>query len=205
MTGDRYKGNRGRRPCQRLGGAISVVAAAVLAAGLCAAAPAEASEVGEGKIFGLGPILGEPFGGTGKVWFGPRMAFQFHAAITWWDINRLAIFADVLWHPHVINQNRYFDLLWYFGVGGGAGIRAPWDDDRYHGHPRDNDDDWEADPAVWIRVPFGFPFLFHRVPVEAFVEFGPTLRFEFYEDADGDDDFDLDFRGFFAVGGRWYF
>lgn len=186
------------------------MAAAVLVAGLCAAAPASATEVGEDKIFGLGPILGEPTGGTGKVWFGPKMAFQFHAAITWWDIHRLVLFADIVWHPIEITQNRYFDLWWYFGVGGGAGIRAPWDDHHHHDYPHphahpEDEDDWEPDPAVWIRVPFGFPFLFHKVPVEAFVEFGPTLRFEFYEDADGDDEVDLDFRGFFAIGGRWYF
>ena len=192
--------SRGFRTALRLS-----LAAAVFAIGVSASAPAEATEVGENKIFGLGPILGEPFGGTGKVWFGPRMGFQFHAAITWWDINRLALFADILWHPVRVTDNRYFVLYWYFGVGFGAGIRAPWDDDHYHyGHRRDHDD-WEADPAIWLRVPFGFPFLFHKVPVEAFVEFGPALRWEFYEDRDGDDEVDLDFRGFFAVGGRWYF
>lgn len=181
------------------------IVAAVLATGLAASAPAEATEVGENKIFGLGPILGEPFGGTGKLWFGPRMAFQFHAAITWWDVHRLALFADILWHPVEVTHNRYFDLYWYFGVGGGVGIRAPWDDHHYHDHHPHDDDDWEPDPAVWIRVPFGFPFLFHDVPVEAFVEFGPTLLFDFDTHDNDDDDVDIRFRGFFAVGGRWYF
>jgi hypothetical protein len=179
-----------------------LVGCAVLAAGLTAAAPAEASEVGESKIFGLGPILGEPFGGTGKLWFGPRMAFQFHAAITWWGIHRLALFADIMWHPHIITDNRYFDLLWYVGVGGGAGIRAPWDE--YHRHV--HEDDWEPDPAIWIRVPFGFPFRFHKVPVEAFVEFGPALIFDWHHHRGEDDaDMDVGFRAFVAVGGRWYF
>jgi hypothetical protein len=116
-------------------------------------------------------------------------------------VHRLAIFADVLWHPVRVTDNRYFRLLWYFGVGGAAGIRAPWDDHHYRDHPHGDDDDWEADPAFWIRVPFGFPFLFHEVPVEAFVEFGPTLMFDFEDD----DDMDIRFRAFVAIGGRWYF
>lgn len=174
----------------------TLIAAAVLAAGLTATAPATASEVGEGKIFGLGPIVGEPTGGTGKAWFNDALALQFHAAITWWDIHRFALFADFLWHPIEVTDNRYFELAWYLGVGGGVGIRAPWDDhEKRHGH----DDDWEPDPAVWIRVPIGFAFLFHERPVEAFIEFGPTLRFDFAHELD------IDFRGFFAVGGRWYF
>ncbi len=193
------------RVCEKTRGrARFLLAGAMLAAGLGVATPAAATEVGEEKNFGLGPIMGEPFGGTGKVWFGPKMAFQFHGAITWWDINRMAIFADILWHPIEVTRNEYFDLLWYFGVGGGFGIRAPWDDDHYRG--RVDDDDWEADPAIWIRVPFGFPFLFREVPVEAFVEFGPSLIFDF-DDPPGDDGDDLDIRvrGFVAVGGRWYF
>jgi len=180
-----------------------LIGCAVLATGLSASAPAAATEVGEGKVFGLGPIVGEPLGGTGKVWFGPKMAFQFHGAITWWDLHRLALFADLLWHPIQVTQNRYFDLWWYFGVGGGVGIRAPWDDHYHYVHHEvsHDDHDWEPDPAVWIRVPFGFPFLFHDVPVEAFVEFGPCLVFDFEED----DDMHILFRGFFAIGGRWYF
>jgi hypothetical protein len=184
-------------------GIRALLAVAVLAGGLAAAETSEASEVGSSRIFGVGPILGEPTGGTLKVWIGDnRFAFQAHAAITWFWVNRLAIIADVVWHPHIITDNRYFDLLWYFGVGGGAGIRAPWDDDHYyhdHNHPHGHDHDWEADPAVWIRVPFGFPFRFHKVPVEAFVEFGPSLFFVF------DGDRHVFPGGFVAVGGRWYF
>jgi hypothetical protein len=176
-----------------------VIAGAALMLGLLLAAPASATVVGEDSIFGIGGIAGEPTGATLKLWFGDSgFAFQAHAAIMWWDIHRLALLADFLWHPMRITDNEYFDLLWYFGVGGGAGFRAPWDDKNRPPHKAH--DDWDADPAVWIRLPFGFPFRFHKVRVEAFIEFGPTLRFEFF-----DDDTDFDIRGFFAVGGRYYF
>jgi hypothetical protein len=151
-------------------------------------------------LFGVGPILGEPTGGTLKLWFGPRIALQSHQAVTWWGLHRLAVYLDVVWHPSVVTENKYFTLLWYFGVGGGVGIRAPWDRPAYHPRDPDRDRDWEPDPAVWIRVPFGFPFLFEDVPVEAFVEFGPAMGFDYRRD-----DVDLFFAGFIAVGGRWYF
>jgi len=175
-----------------------------LSAGLCALlavpAPAAAMDLDGETLFGVGPILGEPTGGTLKLWFGPRLALQSHQAITWWGIHRIACFVDLLWHPSVVTENRYFTLLWYFGVGGGAGIRAPWYVHADHPHDPDKDREWEADPAVWIRVPFGFPFMFNKVPVEAFVEFGPTMGFDFQHE-----DTDVFFAAFIAVGGRWYF
>ena len=170
----------------------------VLATGLCAAlaapAPAEAMETDGETLFGLGLIAGEPTGGTLKLWFGPRLALQSHLAVTWWHVHRLAWYIDFVWHPAVVTENKYFTLLWYFGVGGGVGIWAPWYD-RRHPHDPDRDRDWEADPAAWIRVPFGFPFMFDDVPVEAFIEFGPALRV--YPP--------VGIGPFAAVGGRWYF
>ena len=97
--------------------------AAVLAIAL-QPAPASATEVGT-KQFGLGAILGEPTGGTGKLWFNERVALQFSLAATWWlGYHRLATFVDVVWHPLMVTDNKHFTLLWYFGVGGGFGIRA---------------------------------------------------------------------------------
>ena len=166
--------------------------AAVLTAGagawLLAPSQASAADVEGETMFGLGLIAGEPTGGTLKLFFGPRLALQSHLAVTFWEHHRLAGYLDFLWHPAVVTENRYFLLLWYFGVGVGAGFRAPW-----YEHRRDRE--WEADPAVWIRAPFGFPFIFDRVPVEAFVEFGPALRV--YPPAG--------IGPFVAVGGRWYF
>lgn len=166
-------------------------ACAVLAAGLCVSPPAaladEGPVVGERGIFGLGLIMGEPTGGTGKLFLGQRFAFQFSGAF-WFYHGRdyMQAFVDFIWYPSVLTNNEWFVLPWYFGVGGGAGIRAPWEKAR---------DEWRAAPRVDVRVPFGFSFLFHKLPMEAFVEFGPMLRV--YEP--------VAFWGFFAVGGRWYF
>ncbi len=166
----------------------NLLAGAVLVGCLGAAAPAAASEVGTDRIFGLGVVLGEPTGGTGKLFLGEVFAFQFSGAF-WFFHGRdyLQGFIDFVWHPSVITRNEYFDLPWYFGVGGGMGIWAPWEDDRHH--------DWDPHLRVDIRVPFGFSFRFHEVPVEAFVEFGPMMQV--YDD--------LDVWGFIAIGGRWYF
>jgi len=167
---------------------LGVILAAGAGALLLAPKPAEADDLEGETMFGLGLIAGEPTGGTLKLFFGPRLALQTHLAITWWQIHRTAVFLDFVWHPHVITENRHFLLLWYWGVGAGFGIRSPWYEDR-------RGQDWEADPAVWIRAPFGFPFIFDKVPVEAFVEFGPSLRV--YPP--------VGIGPFAAIGARWYF
>lgn len=177
-----------RRPRAR--GLMAFGAIAGLCAALLVPEPAEARDFAGQTVFGLGVIAGEPTGGTLKLWFGPRFAIQSHLALTWWRITRFAAYLDLLWHPAVVTSNRYFILLWYFGVGGGAGFRAPWDE-----RSLENDRQWEADPAAWVRVPFGFPFIFDKVPVEAFVEFGPALRV--YPP--------VGIGPFVAIGGRWYF
>ncbi len=146
----------------------------------------EATEVGTRKTFGVGAILGEPTGGTLKLWFNDSLALQSHQAVTWWYIHRLAVFVDVVWHPHTITRNEYFTLKWYVGVGGGMGIRAPW---HYHPHG------YDPDGAIWVRAPFGFPFLFEKFPLEAFVEFGPMVRVVP----------PAAFSPFVAVGARYYF
>ena len=188
----------GPAPSGRAARALWIAASAVVAlsAILLRPAPAGALDVDESR-FGLGLIAGEPTGGTLKLWLGGGMALQSHLAITWWGVDRFFGSVDFLWHPSVVTTNRYFELHWYFGVGGAAGFRAPFDDpDRPRGPGDDpGDDDWEADPAAWIRVPFGFSFLFEAVPVEAFVEFGPSMRL--YPP--------IGFGPFLAVGGRWVF
>ncbi|MCP4604352.1 MAG: hypothetical protein GY847_28160 [Proteobacteria bacterium] len=166
---------------------LSVSCLAAFLTVILSAGNASATEVGSEKIFGAGPILGEPTGGTVKWFIGGQFAIQGSAAITFWDGNNLGVFFDFIWYPHMITENEHFMLTWYFGGGIGAGIRAPWNAPKHN--------DWEADPSIWLRVPFGFSFLFERVPVEAFIEFGPTNRV--YPS--------WNIRVFVAVGGRWYF
>ena len=165
----------------------------------CLATPLDAwagKRAGGGQPFGLGVIAGEPTGGTLKLFLDDRFALQAHAAFLFFFDHKLVGSVDVLWYPSAITSNKWFDLLWYVGVGGAAGIDAPWYESR--GGPRE-DKEWRANPAAWVRVPFGFSFFFVEVPVEAFVELGPSARLypldEFVDVLDP----------FVAVGGRWYF
>jgi hypothetical protein len=154
------------------------------------AAPGESRAAGNDKVFGLGVVFPEPTGLTGKLFLSERLAFQFDAAFMLFNRQALVGFVDFVWHPAVVTENRWFLLLWYFGVGVGTGIDAPW-----HESGKGKDKGWEPNPAFWVRAPFGFSFLFDKVPVEAFVQFGPASRFYPF--------WDWDIFG--AVGGRWYF
>ncbi len=128
---------------------------------------ASATQIGQSRNFGAGVILVEPTGAAFKYFFAPRLALQFAVAFLYFEGTRMATTVDFIWYPVQLTANRYFHLLWYFGVGGAFGLRTPW---------YEHEGDWEADPAAWIRVPFGFSFLFSRFPMEAFIEFGPTNR-----------------------------
>jgi hypothetical protein len=160
---------------------------ALLAALALLAAPGEAAAKNE-KAFGLGVVVLEPTGLTGKLFLTETLAFQFDAAFIFWNREALVGFVDFVWHPAVVTENKYFMLVWYFGVGVGTGIDAPW-------HKNGKGKDWEPNSCFWVHAPFGFSFLFDRVPVEAFVQFGPASRFYPF--------WDWDIFG--ALGGRWYF
>lgn len=138
------------------------------------------------RIFGAGLILGEPTGGTLKLFMGDIMAMQFSNGILFF--NRDSIFAalDFVWHPSIIHESKHGILLWYIGVGPGFGIQGPW----HHPH-----DDWDADFAFWVRVPGGACYFFQKVPVEVFAELAPASRFYPF--------WDFDF--FLNTGARYYF
>lgn len=139
------------------------------------------------RIFGAGLILGEPTGGTLKLFMGDVAALQFSNGILFF--NRDSIFAalDVVWHPSIIHESKYGILLWYIGVGPGFGIQVPWHHAPQH--------DWEPEFAFWVRVPGGACYFFQKLPVEVFAELAPASRFYPF--------WDFDF--FLNTGARWYF
>lgn len=89
----------------------NALAAAVLLAAL--AAPAAALEAGR---LGVGPVLGVPFGATGKYWTGEREAVQSHLGVSDGD---LSFAADYLFHFHDWMPRRRADaeLPLYLGAG----------------------------------------------------------------------------------------
>ncbi len=80
---------------------------------LLAAAPASALERGQ---FGVGPVLGVPFGATGKYWFSEREAVQSHLGVSDGD---LSFATDYLLHFDEVLPRKRPDMKvpLYAGVG----------------------------------------------------------------------------------------
>lgn len=138
------------------------------------------------KTFGLGIILVEPTGLTGKYYLSPSTAldFGFGEYDRFRDDDDLGAHVDFLWHPLTLVTTDPFLLPLYFGVGG----RIVGDDDE-------GDDD---DIDVAVRVPVGVAMDFNRAPFDVFFELALLIELI---DEDSDDDVDLDP----AIGFRYYF
>lgn len=120
----------------------SVVLLALAAMLLCGTA--EAQDNG----FGLGVILGEPTGLSGKLWLGGETAIDGAAA---WSFNKggdLHIHADYLLH------SLGGELGLYYGIG----VRVKLEEDRRAG----------------IRFPLGVSYI-AKTPLDIFLEAAPLL------------------------------
>jgi hypothetical protein len=105
--------------------------------------------------FGVGLIVGEPTGLTGKAWVSQQNAIDMGLAYSFRSNGYFHVHADYLWHfPHVIQSEERFPL--YVGIGGrlaagqGSGI-------------------------VGVRIPFGIAFWLRSAPIEFFIEAVPIL------------------------------
>jgi len=143
------------------------------------------------KTFGLGLILGNPTGLSGKYFVGPSTAIDFAVGAVGCCRGRrgLELHADFLWHPISLVSAEPFELPLYFGVGGRF-YQYNWDRDR-----RDYDGS-----AIGVRVPGGIAFDFNNVPLDIFIELALVLDFLF---DDPYDDVYVDLDG--AVGIRYWF
>lgn len=157
----------------------------------CILAPKESQA--KGGPFGLGIILGEPTGITGKYFFSKDEALDFHLGLEGFDGGRhdnVGFYVDYLFHFDLGVNNSVMSMPLYVGPGGALIIT----DNDYCGRfkcYRDNDD------SIWlaIRAPVGLSFQFKSFPGEAFIEIIPHLFFIQHID------FDLDL----ALGFRFYF
>ena len=157
-----------------------MVAIATLALPL-AALPAHATEVGYGKRYGAGIVLGDPTGLSGKVWLGPTNAidvglggygygyrggcFRDAADRTvcdrGWGQRTLSVHADYLWQSKIV-AGAVAQLDWHLG----AGARALFLNDPCAF------DCWEAG----ARAPVGLDVTFARPSfLEVFLEVAPAL------------------------------
>jgi hypothetical protein len=105
--------------------------------------------------FGIGVILGEPTGISGKIWTSQQNAVDAGLAYSFRRKGYFHLHADYLWHfPHVIQSAERFPL--FAGIGGrvaagrGSGIFG-------------------------IRIPFGLAYWVRSAPVEVFLEVAPIV------------------------------
>lgn len=109
----------------------------------------------QGDGFGLGVILGEPTGLSGKYWVSEKSAIDGGVAWSMYDEGSLHLHADYLFHAfNLINVSKG-QLPLYFGLG----ARVKLADDVRFG----------------ARIPVGLDYLFEDAPLDIFLEIVPIL------------------------------
>lgn len=106
---------------------------------------------------GIGLILFEPSGLTGKSWLSRSTAVD--GAVGWSPErdNYLHLSADFLFFNYHLEGDQNLNLELYIGAGGKIIFR---DDDQ-----------------AWFRFPIGIDFLLRRAPLNFFFEVVPTFNF----------------------------
>ncbi|MDX9721924.1 MAG: hypothetical protein RBU37_14345 [Myxococcota bacterium] len=150
----------------------------------------------DGGPFGLGVILFEPTGLTGKYFISNANAIDFHVGVEGFGNHRhedLGLYADYLYHIDIGVHTSYFDLPLYLGPG--AALIFIDNDGTYCTKFGCYDRDDDGAMALAARMPLGLAFLFSRFAGEAFVELSLQLFIipDVWADLDG------------AIGFRYYF
>jgi len=104
---------------------------------------------------GVGLIVGEPTGISGKYWTGSTTAFDAALAWSFVDENAFQIHADYLFHNIRLITVSEGKLPFYYGIG--ARLKTA------------------NDIKIGVRVPLGLAYLFQNVPIDIFVEVVPIL------------------------------
>jgi hypothetical protein len=125
----------------------------VLAASLILAA--HSFVLAQDKGFGLGIILGEPTGISGKYWLSPSTAIDGAAAWNFGSGGYLHIHGDYLIHNYDIFKVQEGKLPLYFGIGGRIGF--------------------SSETVVGLRGVVGVAYQFSGAPVDAFLEIAPIM------------------------------
>ncbi|MDZ7794790.1 MAG: hypothetical protein U5P10_14210 [Spirochaetia bacterium] len=104
--------------------------------------------------FGLGAMVGEPSGITGKLYLSNNIAVD--ATVSWSFISdKLYVHSDYLHHFPGIFGSDIPTLAGYTGIGGMIELK-------------DN-------PEIGLRIPFGLSFTIPDAPVELFFEIVPMV------------------------------
>jgi hypothetical protein len=125
--------------------------------------------------FGLGIILGEPTGVSGKAWLTDRTAIDMAAAWSFSDEAALHLHADYLFHNFDLITVDTGQLPIHFGIG----ARVKFEDESKLG----------------VRIPVGLTYIFSGTPIDIFFEIVPILDLVP----------DTEFEANAAIGARFYF
>jgi hypothetical protein len=129
------------------------------------------------KNFGIGIILGEPTGLSGKFWISEDKAFDAALAYSFLEDNKsFALHADYLYHLNGIIDRHYKMPLYY-----GFGVRF---------RMRENQQN-----TFGVRGVLGLLVYLREAPVDIFFEVAPVFRLL----PDTSIDFDI------AIGARYFF
>ena len=109
----------------------------------------------QNKGFGLGIIIGEPTGLSGKKWTSNRTAVDAGLAWSFARGSSLHIHADYLWHFFDALKAEEETIPLYVGVGG----RLKFDNNARFG----------------IRIVGGVDFMVYSVPLDVFLEVAPIM------------------------------
>jgi hypothetical protein len=146
-----------------------------LAAAIAVAAPAHADNAdsvhGADKgNFGVGIILGEPTGITGKLYLKDDVAVQGAVGSAFIG-GGLQLHADYVFHPYILQSRPSYVLPFYVGPG----VRLI----DYTSGRNDSSGASTSAFALGARGVAGLLFDFQNVPLDAFIEVAGVLEYEF--------------------------
>ncbi len=107
--------------------------------------------------FGLGVMVGEPTGLSGKQWLGSHSAVDFGASWALEKNENLHLHADYLWHSAGFISSSEPELGAYIGVGGRVLFLE------------------NSEDRIGVRVPLGVSYQFSQNRFELFFEVAPVV------------------------------
>lgn len=154
----------------------SALAGIILAASVLLSPSPASAHPARGGDFGLGLILNEPTGLTGKYFLSKRDAIDFHLGSAGWagGWGGVGLYGDYLFHFDTGLRSSALVMPLY--VGPGLGVIFNTDKNRYctkfHCYYYD---DGRAGLWLSVRVPLGLALWFKRFAGELFLEVVPTV------------------------------
>ena len=113
---------------------------------------------GTGGPFGLGVLLGDPFGINGKYFLDDTKALNFGLGYGYSDEKGFQLQGDYLIHPHLFLDDNDGKLSWFVGAGASTILS-------------------ERDSApLNLRIPFGLSYAAKYIQMDTFLEIAPGVE-----------------------------